>query len=306
MAYIYSDFVNRDSQLHGLRVAIGQPQSRFVLIEGQKGMGKTFMLKEFHSGIGKIGMKGVYIDLSDTIQGYLDIIYQVPRQIGRHGFEKLIQTMKDLDRKFENSAKSPHEISARLGSIPAQSSVDAGSVGAEGRSGGIDIAQGDLNAPFSQIAGRDLYYVVNVIYMGNKHDRDLIRLDTTNAFLECLSSYDPNARFCLLIDHWESANEETRSWIFDHLVLWALNGQIPGVLLVIACDCKPGWSEERTDISCMKIPRLPNEAVRSYWVNIKELPVEVLEKNNYFFGNPLLMTTYAQVLKKEKIGAVSG
>jgi len=296
MAYIYKDFVNRDDQLKTLRNATKQ-SIHLIVIEGRQGIGKTLMLKEFHAGIRKIGTKSVYIDLGryKTQHGYLDIISQVPNQVGVHQFSILSQALQELDQQFQGGKEASSEMVSRTNTIQLPSNAEISGV----RSGGIDVAR-DLYAPFAKIAGRDMYNVVNITYMGAKNDRSFIQFKITNAFLECLSAWNPKSPFYLLLDHWEESNGETRSWVFDHLITWSLNEQIPGVVLVIACDCKPGWFNARIDTSYIRMPRLPDEAVRFFWVRLKGLPANIMETNKYFFGRPLLMSRLAQAFKEDQ------
>jgi hypothetical protein len=75
-------------------------------------------------------------------------------------------------------------------------------------------------------------------------------------------------RVVLILDSWDRVLEDklTRVWLAANLCRWILEGEIPNTTLFIAGVKVPEFGSLPQRVSQVELNRLPDEAVRAYWV----------------------------------------
>lgn len=291
MTLLIEDFVNREEQLATLWKMIRQEvDQRVLLICGPDGMGKTYLLDEFRAECEAKGINCACIEFVEgSDQSYMTIVLNVYKQLGPEGFEHLIQTITETRTlgAWETVVTPP--VAARVG-YPAANPVQHGT-----RSDGNDFAQqaihgakvegdkivghvGDVGPGAQVIIGKQIeatqYYVTQIIQRDDPWVQQMIQADITAAFRDCLIELTTTRTVAFLLDSWERATTDTRHWLRDNLLKWTLDKKLPNALAVVAGTEVPDLGRPMRRIRRLTLAGLPDEAVRTYWIEKCGLPLE--------------------------------
>lgn len=288
MALLIEDFVNRDEQLSTLwKIARQEAEHRIVLIYGPDGMGKTYLLGEFRAECEAEGINCACIEFVEgSDQCYMTIILSVLNQLGPEGFEHLAQTIAETRAlgAWETVPTAPAAV--RMGHSAANP-VPSGR-----RSGGVDFHE--AATIYGDVVGRDAYYVTQIIQRDDPLVQQMIQARITAAFRDCLVELATTRIVAFLLDSWERAITDTCHWLRDNLMKWILDKKLPNALAVVAGTETPDLGRPMRRSGRLTLDRLPDEAVRIYWIEKCNLPPEdVTNIVKYSRGNPMVMALMA-------------
>ncbi len=314
---VYRDFVNREEQRKFMHEVVLNADRQILLVEGYEGIGKTKLLKEFHAECSHLDLAAVYIDLSERRHDpdYWRILFAFPHQYPQ-AFATFDQTFAQIRNeantirqmtplpKVDRSEVEPtgqenkHSWWQRtIKKLRSRQGKPTVSIDKKAPQIGLNV-QGSLNAPYANIAGRDLYYLVQ---NGSWEDKVWVRQALTLGFQQCLQALAVEKKVILLLDHWEKGEEDTKQWVQDCLLPWCLTRPFPNVLYVIAHDLdggKPDWFEQRSEYGVIQVEALPEEAVRFYWTEICHLPISRLGPLEQYSNPQILVLAAKDVARK--------
>ncbi|RME50841.1 MAG: hypothetical protein D6790_20715, partial [Caldilineae bacterium] len=125
------DFVNRTAELARF-LETTQPESRrrVLLIGGEYGMGKSYLLAEIAEQCAARNLAHVYVDLAEISEpGYLSVATRLWEELGPQGFEPLGRAM--LWAESLTAEVAGQDFAAPPGPVPAQEiHAQMGAVGA--------------------------------------------------------------------------------------------------------------------------------------------------------------------------------
>lgn len=281
------DFVNRDEALATLwKIIRHEIDQRVALVRGLEYIGKTYLLAEFQEECRAEGIASVSVDLEERAgQSYLTIVESVGNQLSWEGFEPLIRTFEEV-RTYSPSK----DISSSL--VADQVTVANRQVARGGeRSGGIDI-HGSAEIRRDAV-GRDVNYIAQFFLYEDPLVQERIRIEVTDAFQKCLTEVTARRQVVFLFDTWNKANLDTSNWLCDTLLNWILQGKLSDAVAVVFSREVPDSHKMFRIIKPLILTDLPDEAIRTYWVEKYGLPPEKIPEKNYA-GLPGLLAMMAQ------------
>lgn len=290
MTCLIEDFVNRDPELSILwRTIQLERQQRIVLISGQSGLGKSYLLEECIARCTDEGISYVWVDFAESFdQTYIEIIHTVLRQIGAKHFARLKETLIDIRKEQEQvprlSALSKPEHPPTLANRP------------DGRSGGVDF--GGQAEVHGDVVGRDIYYITQIIHRGDHFDQENIQDQVTSAFQESLVEFTLTRTVVFLFDSWERlVATDTRNWLQHNLLYWILEKKLSHSVAVVAGTQVPDIRRLRLRVEKLTLSFLPNKAVQTYLAEKRGVPDDkklgsLVEAAK---GHPLVMSLLADL-----------
>jgi hypothetical protein len=288
MTLLIEDFVNREEQLATLRKIIRQERDqRILLIRGPKGIGKTYLLDECQAECEAEGTNCARVDFAErSDQNYMTIVLSVWNQLGPEGFEHLTQTIAETRAlgAWETVPTAPAAVRVEHS---AANPVPSGR-----RSGGVDFYE--AATIHGDVVGRDAYYVTQIIQRDDPWVQQVIQADITAAFRDCLVELTTTRMVAFLLDSWERATTDIRDWLCRNLLKWILDKKLSNALAVVAGTEVPDLGRPMRRSGRLALDRLPDEAVRTYWIEKCNLPPEdVTNIIKYSRGNPMVMALMA-------------
>jgi hypothetical protein len=288
MTLLTEDFVNREEQLATLRKIIHQEvDQRILLIRGPKGIGKTYLLDEFRAECEAEGIDCARMDFAErSDQNYMTTVLSVWNQLGPDGFEHLAQTIAGTRAlgAWETVPTAPAAVRVEHS---AANPVPSGR-----RSGGVDFYE--AATIHGDVVGRDAYYVTQIIQRDDPWVQQVIQADITAAFRDCLVELTTTRMVAFLLDSWERATTDIRDWLCRNLLKWILDKKLSNALAVVAGTEVPDLGRPMRRSGRLALDRLPDEAVRTYWIEKCNLPPEdVTNIIKYSRGNPMVMALMA-------------
>jgi len=281
MTLFIEDFVNREQQLATLWKVIHQetPQ-RILLVLGEDGIGKTYLLDELQAECEEEGVACARVDFAELLdQSYMALVLSVWNQLGPAGFEHLAKTIADARGLGKWDVVGGGSGSAYSGNPhPIQSSNVGG--------GTIEGHVGDVG-PGAQVAiGRDITinradvinynYVIQTVRQDEQQAQDLIQVLVTAAFQKCLIDLTTTREVVLLLDTWNRSVPSIRNWLRLNLLSWIASEQLPKASAVVAGLQVSDLQRPQRRIERMTLAGLPAEAVKIYWIEKRGLPPEEL------------------------------
>ena len=290
MVSIIEDFVNRERYLDILWQALNQNiHKRIILIPGDEGIGKTYLLEEYHAECKQGKIPCVRIDfLESANRTYLGIVHAVRMQLGANGFAHLDNTVR------QNLAPSSQEkLLLPPAALDVAHQVDASRSSGE-RSGGVDFS-GPAQIGHD-VAGRDIIYLFQIIQREEPQVQEDVQGRITEALRSCLIELASTQSIAFLFDSWELAPTATRDWLSANLFAWALDKELPKGVVIVAGFQVPYVSRLQIRVESLMLTYLSEEAVRIYWVEKRGLsPEEVPHITRLTHGKPSAVAMLADL-----------
>jgi hypothetical protein len=220
-------FVDREKQTQGfLKMLRGETGDKTIMaIEAPAEMGKTWTVQRMRHECSVQGVPNAHFDFRDRQPwDYLAIVRQARDQMGAPHFNLLTQTINEST------------------GVNIQLSSGAGT-------GGVELAVGtqggqisDSQIQVGDVAGRDVIKD-NFFYVQADSDttRRAIKARVTDAFFICLAGLIQEKPAAFLFDSYEEVTEEADHWIQSQLLARIRDGQLPGVIVVLAGRKLPKW-----------------------------------------------------------------
>jgi AAA ATPase domain len=297
MAYKLKDFVDREHHLSGLHQAVQQGAWRIVLIQGRQGIGKTYLLEEFQAELnaGELALANLNLEERIDEQNYYSLITSIRGQLGRNNFPNLLQAIQAVQQLQEQTASAVLPADQALRSREKAEGREAGPA-----QGSSYTFTGKVDARHAQFISAEEVHIHNTIQYGAIFEQDSVHDDLTEALREDLIQISAGKSIVLVFDHWEMANNSTRTWLSQTLFRWALTDSRLRLLIIVAASLQPDWYQEREELKEMPVLELPDLAVREYWLKIKGLPEDELVVSLYRY--PYLLKTAAdEALRRLKV-----
>lgn len=295
MSHDSGHFVNREDQLAAFEACLHCEGERPVLLfYGPLGAGKTSMLNRLRGLCQAEGTTCTLVDL------WHDGLFEAEKII-----DFLCRRIPDLGRAMKARRKAVEEEFAEQfarGSVPSVS-------GGPAPAGTFEVRTGDIGAGAVVLIGQGISMINNSqLYTDPEEAPARIRkawLDRlSEVFLEELRQLAERKLVVLLFDSCDQTTPEAREWLWAKLLDPLLNDCLPypaNLVIAVAGNraCKEGiWLDdmlrqgERVDDQ--ELGKLPPEAVREYWIQIRGLDEALLQQALPPGGAlPLLMVSVA-------------
>ena len=265
MRTVTAYFVDRVGEIDQLNAALnseGSTRDSFVVLHGQRGIGKTQLLAKYLRDCNGKEIRVSHVDLEDLItKGYLGLIEAIIEDLGNDGFEA-------LDELFDN--------------ILIKSQIEQGRAVLEGAAvafpgQGLGQAQSfTFNAP---VTGQAQTFVTgDVTYHNAKIENiyhihlaepeqvaDLIQNRITRAFRSCLQNISREQLVVILLDQWDKAGDLLQKWLNDHLISWATELTLKKALIVMSSESLPPEVEHQLGILPLAISPFTREFALEFW-----------------------------------------
>jgi hypothetical protein len=297
--FVESEFVGRDEPLANLlKVARHETPKRILLVLGQFGMGKSWLLKKLQADRAQFAIEGVLVDfgvppMGQLEWGYLDVVESVRAQLSGAAFTDL-GTLVEAVRKEAAGLGLVDPFATQMGAPAAAGGdkfeVQAGDIGAGAQvavGSNIIQAQGDVN-----------YTVVN--QLGQRSEQAVqehYQARITAAFKDAMAAYATDHKVTIVFDAWLKASTPTRDWLAQSLLAWIRDQTIPGLAAVLADDSAvPEFQGRHPLVYAMDLPIMTEAEIISYWVDKRGLspdkaPMAVMAS----MGHPLTLAMIADL-----------
>jgi hypothetical protein len=247
--YEFVDRIPQRDQFH--EFAAIKEYRRILCVQAEDGWGKSWLLSRLYMEIPTEACLKVIVDLgSPEAENEMAILELIAEKMGG----AISDHMKEV-------LKTPS------GTIHAQAARDL-SVGGDVVAGSKVIVQNYGGAEHVSVELKDLYEYENRVRVG------------TRLFKFALAQLQPPMRGILFFDRFEKATEPTRRWLINSLFTGLRQNSYKNLLIVIASsqpfDCfrERGW---HLTTLYQQLGGLPEEAIREYWIKIRNLPETSLE-----------------------------
>lgn len=306
MDYILDDFVDRSPQLDFMwQIARQEVESRILIIEGNDGIGKSYLLKEFLAECQEEGIESVRVDFveKDWDPGYMYIIKEILNQLGTQSFAPLEHMIRETIQQSarDHVQADARDIQSKRGTeqsppVPKPAPIPKESenppLNASGvtpvRSGGVNITGGQNI--FRDVAGRDIITLIQIIQREDPFVQAWASARIAEALKNCLIEITSKRSIVFILDHWQKVDKDTRRWLERSLIKWAADDILPKASIVLAVESSSELNP-RKRIKRDILPELDEESVRIYLVkkcglSDKEVP-EIFRVTG---GIPLMLT----------------
>jgi tetratricopeptide (TPR) repeat protein len=312
MIFHVEDFVDREEQLTTLwQIVRQETDQRILLIRGPAGMGKAYLLDEFHAQCRAGEIACARLDFAESAdQHYIAIVLRVLRQLGLGGFEDLTELIAnphalDVRQRMPTPRTAPDEKSR---------AVDARPSGDHDSDAGLNTSQvtlddgisrdeitgivGDVGAGAQVGIGKEIEFR-KTFYLSVQHDDPLVQRaiqdHVTAALQDRLLGLTRTCKAVFLLSAWERVTTETDEWLCQGLLSWILDNKLPGAVAVVAGLDVPDLHRLPRRIGWCELKELPDRAVRTYWVEKCGLPSDdVPQLIEISGGLPLAMVLTAE------------
>jgi hypothetical protein len=233
MPTICNDFVDRLSEIEKLRSTQsyeGFDKNSFVVVFGQKGLGKTQLLARYLRECNNENVSIAYVDLPN--KDYLGLIDEIIEGIGGEGFETIDEVIDDLIRRFqvetaENTLRNSLEIPGR--DIQAQNLASAITFNQPVQ------AENQIFISGPTTFNNPKFTIINTLQLTDTTSvRDAFEKRITLEFHDCLRTKSKECPITILLDHWEGANDPLKIWLGEHLIRWSTEFKLKRGLVIIA------------------------------------------------------------------------
>jgi hypothetical protein len=306
MTFFINDFVNREEQLTTLwKIVRQETDERVLLIHGIDGMGKTYLLNEFQAECEAEGINCVEIDFGESPdQDCMAIVLSVYQQLGPQGFEHLVQTYEEASTLGASKTVTTPPLAARA-EYPAANPIPPGrpnsghdppqTIHGDKVEGDKIVGRvGDVGPGAQVIIGKQIE-VTQIMQRDDPWVQQMIQARITAAFRDCLVKLTTTRKVVFLLNCWHKATTETCQWLCHHLLDWILTKKLPDAAAVVCGLQVPDLRRSSQYIRRLTLAELPDEAVRTYWIEKRGLPPheasEIIEK---YGGFPLLLYMLAE------------
>jgi len=296
MADNSNEFLNRIEEIKDFKGLINHRQHRLLLVHGQVGTGKTYLLRRLRKIFDDQGKSSEDDERDSSIVSVL-IDFRTDKRLTEP--DKLINRLRHrLGGIFDDQmAEAEEEISrseqqAAVASMP----VDVGQLLAriispqpQGASGGTHLSNIERVQVGGSIVGghqtivKDNTFVLNAGAGSNQSQvKDQTRRD--NAFRKALKNYlAEKKQVILFFDHYEESTESVSNWLDDHVLdLYQENTrEITKLWVVVAGQKLPlqdKVDEWRHLIRSQDIAPLGKEFIYLFWVDRKGLDKADVDK----------------------------
>lgn len=254
------DFVDRGAQLSDLwRIARGESQHRICTLQGDKGIGKSYLLKEFHAECRSADVVCALL-LSGKLQdvNYFNIILSLWEELklGRSG--EIHNTIRELV-------------------IPSYERLDPAGQDPQGRHLLADSRTRNIygNIITGEVHG-DVNYnnYIQVVFEGDPQTRQEVMSAVTRLLKDRLAAFSAGRRVLLLVDSWEAiaVDQQTRSWLMENLLSWVLDGELENMRIILAGTDPPSLARLPYYVRNIEMLPLLDEDITCYWVEKCKLP----------------------------------
>jgi hypothetical protein len=277
MSFLVEDFVNRQELLATLwKIIRHETDQRLLFIHGPDGIGKTYLLDEFRAECQVDKIEYVRLDFVEIPNpNYLTVVLSVYGQLGPPGFEHLSQTIDETR------------------SLGAWETIDSQTGQGDGGDE-IGIYVRDIG-PDAQVIGKQVINLTQIIQRDDPVTQQKIQIDVTRALQDCLAEFTTTHTVVFLFDSWHKATTDIRDWLSENLLRWIADEKLPKGAAVVAGREVPDMHRPRRRIGRLALAELPDEAVRTYWVEKYGLPPdEVPDIIKYSGGMPIVMFMMAE------------
>lgn len=304
------DFVNREPQLKALwQVIQGKTPQQIVLIRGESGMGKTRLLSECLAQCRDQSLTCGWIDFAEPLeQGYLSFILQLWEQIGANGFEAVEQSIQQLSTlgrwETANAAASPMTPTAPPSATPPSAAMSHQVTATTGTIG--DNAQVVIGVGNTVIRAETIQHVALIINHDDWWMQSHVQTQITAAFQAALTKCTAERKVILFLDSWnqDSPTTELRQWLLRTLFQWVARKLLPNLILILAGHEETTLQRLAQPPVHLELAELDAIAIRTYWRDLRQLPVEEVEDIiKYSQGFPLLMVMLANRRARQRQSA---
>ena len=251
---IHYEFVDRVPQREQFNeFAAIKDFKRILCVQAEDGWGKSWLLSRLYMDSPRASCLKVMIDLgSPEAENEVAILELIAEKMGG----TISELMKEL-------------LTTRSGSIHAEAARDLHVLG--------DVLTGN-KITVNNYGGTDHFS----LELKDSHEYENRVRVGTRLFRSALSQLQPPMRGILFFDRFEKATEPTCKWLLNSLFTGLRQNIYKNLIVVIASsepfDCfkERGW---HLTILRQQLSGLPEEAIREYWLKIRQLPEAELEKN---------------------------
>jgi hypothetical protein len=305
LEYILEDFVDREEALGWMwRVARREVDSRLLVVCGEPGIGKSYLLEEFLGEYQKEAKRWVEIDfqgkIDSPLQGkidnapYLMVVMEIWKCLGPVGFEKLQSAIDNvLTQAVPAQYRQAQPVPALLGEPEMEAAGRQGAAEVDQAMPGAGLSfYGDTNV-YGNIAGRDFYLFLQVVQQDDPYVRRWARDQVDAALKDCLITVTQHEPVVFFFDHWEDADKDMRDWLTNSLLNWAISLDQPKLVVIAACASKEDIDKRRRT---KRVPlfELSQEFVKKYLLEKKDVRLEDLDQFILAGGSPILLARLAE------------
>jgi hypothetical protein len=272
----HNDFVNRTTEFDQLIALVqGEIDTPIALLKASDGMGKTWLLEELRKTCGANEIPTLWIDFSimEADASYWSVSNLIERQLGPPFVPALFAAHKEIEKNRRWPEQVANEIASRQ-----DISKSAATATIEGAIDATNVVVG---------------YQIN--FNHPQKDQEWERTKLTDALNLDLTAFTAEKRLVVLIDDWDSANQEMRLWVRTSLLDWIDNNYADHpICAVIAGEYLDDILYERISIN---LTPLSESDVHEYWVEKRRLPSEIPPQlMSLLRGKPLHMSVIASAL----------
>lgn len=310
MVPLQEDFVDRAAELQTFWEMV-RPQSdqRLLLIQGLRGMGKTYLLNEYRAQSEAAGLAHAWVDFDDSAnRDHVPIVaLRIWRQLQLGSFQEFLQIMADYrtsSRRRVAEAVGAGRVSGAEAPSPAgrgngHSPQAPDTASDDGSAGDRIVAElGNVGAGAQVAVGKEIEMVSQFIVNFQRDDpfvRQAVQDSLTTALAQRLSDRAQTGTTLFFFPHWDKTKTATGEWLRRELLGWILDGTLPNAVAVIAGLDVPDLGRLPHRIRWLTLQELPDEAVRTYWVEKCGLPAaDVPIVTEISGGIPLAMYAAAE------------
>lgn len=272
--FVEDEFVGRDEPLGNLvKVARHETPKRILLVLGQFGIGKSWLLQKLKADSDDLSIAGVSIDftmppLGRMEWGYLDIVEAVIAQLGGPAFDDL-SALVDAVRKEAAGLGLVDPFATQVGTPSAGPGdtfeVQAGDIGAGAQvaiGSNIVQAQGDVSLTVVNQLGANNAQAVQAHFQAR----------ITAALQAGLAAYSAGQKVTLVFDAWLKGPTPTRDWLVQGVLSWIRDQEITGMAAILADDSAvPEFEGRHPLVYSMSLPTMTKEEIVDYWVTKRGL-----------------------------------
>lgn len=301
--FVEAEFVGRDEPLGNLlKVARHETPKRVLLVLGQFGIGKSWLLEKLRSQRDELDIASAAIDFTvppvgRLEWGYLDIVEAVVAQVGGPAFDDLA-ALVDGVRKEAAGLGVADPFATQIGPAdPGDAAragdtfeVQAGDIGAAAQvaiGSNIVQAQGDVNMTVVNQFGANTAQAVQAHYQAR----------ITAALQAGLTEFCRERKLTLVFDAWLKGPTPTRDWLVRGILAWIRDQATPGLAAVLADDSAiPEFEVRHPLVYSMSLPTMSEAEIVDYWVTRRGLDPE---KTDWVvmacLGHPLTLAMIADL-----------
>ncbi len=276
--YILEDFVDREHHIALMwQMQRCEIETRVLAIEGQGGMGKSYLLAEFKAQCQESGIEVVSLDFEQRYEdpGYLHLVKKTWLGLGPDGFDPLAQ----LIRKTQDGGA--------LGIISSELHISATTSDGDGT---VNI-RGGTNT-FHDVAGRDINNFFVSFHREDPFVQEQARVQIADVLRKCLEDVTSRRNVVFLLDHWQKGDVDTRRWIVDSLVRWLADHALPKACMVITGIEVPDLDPRRS-IRKTRLTELDDQSSHDYLVKKRGISHETAPQIVQVTGGVPLMLAMA-------------